>query len=335
MLKTYREAYLWASSFLQQKQTQNPKFEAELLLRKVAGLERHQLFMSWDESLPEGAFQRFTESIELRGRHVPIQYILKNQEFYGRDFYVDERVLIPRPETELLVEQAMRRIGEIHELKLRVTDSNKTNPDIRILDIGTGSGVIPITITLESALKGYQLHVDAVEISSDALAVAKINGERLIENVSVSSLGHIDVKMPTWHLGDLWPGQPLSSQIHPASDQTHHAANQTYHASVELYDMILSNPPYIDLQDQAILASEVKDYEPHLALFAEDNGLAIYKRIIREARNYSLKGGWLGFEIGYGQSLDIQNLLQFEGYQDIAVYQDLAGIDRVIFAKRV
>ncbi|WP_084019332.1 peptide chain release factor N(5)-glutamine methyltransferase [Desulfuribacillus alkaliarsenatis] len=303
--KTYREAFNWASSFLTTKKTKNPLFEAELLLRKAAKLERHKLFMSWDEQIDEGDWHTYYTWIKQRGEHVPVQYLTQEQEFYGRTFYVDKRVLIPRPETEILVEQALKRIHKLYE-----NSCNNNTQQISILDIGTGSGAIPITIAAEllnwldsSSKQAININIDGLDISESALQVAKINAKLLLSAKS----SNVRVE---WHLGDTWSRHERQ------------------------YQVILSNPPYVDRAESDTMDREVKDYEPELALFAEEEGLAIYKKIISQANQYLTPAGWLGFEIGYQQSEVISELLQKHNFKNIEVYKDLAGHQRVIFGQR-
>jgi release factor glutamine methyltransferase len=291
--RTYREAYVWASSLLQEHKTKDAKFESELLLRKSAGILRHQLFLRWDEPLPMDVWERYQQFIITRSKHAPIQYIINEQEFYGRTFYVDERVLIPRPETELLVEQALARVQGL-DIDL-----------LRILDIGTGSGAVAISLALELCQNQFKLTraiIEGVDISSAALEVAKINADNLVKNLPTS----IELN---WVNADVWPAQ---------ADKFH---------------MILSNPPYIDWSDEEGMDCEVKNYEPKLALFADDEGLAIYKQIIYNASKYLHKDGWLGFECGYKQAQHLSELLQAQGFSNVQIYKDLAGHERVIFAQ--
>ena len=311
--KSYREAFLWASSLLRQAGTKQPDFEAELLLRKMAGFERHQLFLNWDECIPDSVFRKFVQSVQMRMEHQPIQYILQEQEFFGRKFHVDQRVLIPRPETELLVEQALVRLKQvITEISANKQERVLGDTPVSILDIGTGSGAIAITIALELLSFAKQpIVIDAVDISADALDVAVGNYRRLLaaERVADEAVANLVMR---WNEADVWPEK------------------RDVFAG---YDMILSNPPYIDFQEAPAIDREVKEYEPMQALFAEENGLAVYRRIISEVKQYLRPGGWLGLEIGYQQSAAIQNMLSDQAATDIKVYLDIAGHQRTIFAR--
>lgn len=282
---TFREAWIRASSLLKQAETKDAKFEAELLLRHAASMERHQLFLQLDEPLPEHLERVYFQSIDKRCSHMPVQYILGRQEFYGRDFYVDERVLIPRPETELLIEQALKRVED----------------EARILDIGTGSGAIAVTLALESRDKCKNVSVYAVDISDSALQVAKENAKRFM------------AEKVHFCLADIWPSGVLQGDF--------------------AFDIIVSNPPYIDKSDWQQMDREVKEYEPEIALFAPEQGLAFYRRIISEARGKLRSGGWLGFEMGFQQAAAIKDMFHQCGYEQISVYEDLAGHARVMFAK--
>jgi release factor glutamine methyltransferase len=205
----------------------------------------------------------------------PTQYVTKKQEFYGREFGVTPNVLIPRPETELLVETV---------LKLR--------PALGILiDIGTGSGAIAVTLALES-----RATVIATDISAASLAVAKLNASNL----------HADVRFVQADL--------LAAFSDAAAD------------------VIVSNPPYVSLDDALSLQREVRDWEPHVALFAGSSGMTIYRRLIPEAHRVLKSGGLLALEIGFGQADAVAALTA--GWSDRRIFPDLAGIPRVLVCEK-
>lgn len=214
--------------------------------------------------------------------HRPIQQIVGQAYFYGRRFFVDEYTLIPRPETELLVNKVLEISKEIEKPK--------------ILDIGTGSGCIPLTLILEN----QQIIAHAVDISSEALETAKRNA--LFHNV----LNNI-----SFFKSDLFE-------------------NVT-----EKYDIIVSNPPYIPLKDKESLQIEVKNYDPELALFTKDGfGIEFYDKIVTKAKDYLLPDGYLAFELGINQASLVSDLLQKHNFSSIEIYKDYNSIERVIICKK-
>ena len=206
----------------------------------------------------------------------PTQYITAHQEFYGRDFRVTPDVLIPRPETEHVVETALR-------LAPRPT---------RVLDVGCGSGILGVTLRLET-----RAEVWATDISPAAIGVAAANAERLESPITFVACD-------------------LMSAIAGCS-----------------MDLIVSNPPYVPLGEKAGLQREVRDWEPHVALFGGDTGLELYARIVEDAGRVLRPGGWLIMELGFGTSGRVAAM--FSGYwEDVEIAPDLAGIPRVIAARR-
>ncbi len=207
----------------------------------------------------------------------PTQYITRQQEFYGRKFRVTPAVLIPRPETELLVETVLKHLGKA---------SNAV-----VIDVGAGSGAVAVTLALESSA-----HVVATDISGRALAIAAANAQQLSARVQFFEADLLSV------FGDACA------------------------------DVIVSNPPYVAESDRSTLQREVREWEPGLALFAGDEGLDVYRRLIPEARRVLRPGGLLALEVGFGQSEAVSSLAQ--GWQDIRVLADLAGIPRVLTCRK-
>ena len=226
---------------------------------------------------------RYREHIRRRAAGEPVQYILGQTEFYGRDFRVTPAVLIPRPETEVLVERVLERIEGIQ--------------DPIVADIGTGSGVIAVTIAAERP----DARVTATDISPDALAIAR-------ENASVHECAdRIDFRE-----GDL---------LAPLGEERCHA--------------VVSNPPYVADADRETLQREVRDHEPSEALFGGPDGLAIIRRLVESAPEHTLPGGIVAFEIGAGQADAVRSLWHDAAPDwDVEVARDLAGVERIVIASR-
>lgn len=263
--------------------SQSPRLDAELLLRRaLKNVDRLYLLMNLDKEVSNDEFEEFKKMAKERLNHRPVAYILGEREFMGLDFEVREGVLIPRPDTEIIVERALKHIDELLYKK-----------DIKLLDIGTGSGAIAIS------LKYYkpEVVVEAVDISDVALEVSKKNTNKILGK------NKINIKKSN-----------LFENIN------------------ETYDIIVSNPPYIEKEDMSDMDAQVLNYEPHSALFAEDEGLYFYKRIIHEGKSFLNDGGKMIFECGHDQSDKIKDIFIREGYCNIKITKDLAGINRVIEA---
>jgi release factor glutamine methyltransferase len=257
--------------------------DAESLLLHVLGKKKAWLIAHAEEPLPSNQAAHFAELLERRYRGEPVQYITGETEFYGLPFRVTRDVLIPRPETEFTVEKTLSQAKRF------------STP--RIVDVGTGSGAISVTLAHELP----HAQITALDLSAPALKLARENAERngVAARIRFSQ-------------GDL---------LAPVAG--------------EQFDFVVSNPPYVPTVDRASLAIEVRDYEPELALFAGDDGLAIYRRLIPAAFDALISGGLLILEIGYGQSHAMIEMLTASGFRRIEFVPDLQGIPRVACAQRL
>lgn len=277
------EALQWASLFLEKNNCERQV--AEILLRHHLNISRAAFYTMMREDVEEEVIHSFKRDLE---KHVetavPVQHLLGYEYFYGRKFFVNNDVLIPRPETEELVQHVIQ------------TAEEHSNTPITIVDVGTGSGVIAITLALELP----QATLLATDISEKALVVAKKNADQLQAEVQFSHGSFL---------------KPLIS-------------------TNEKVDMVVSNPPYIATSDRAALSKTVKYFDPALALFAEDDGLAAYKKILAQAEQVVHPNGILAFEIGDQQGEVVSSLIHKHfPLSDISVIQDINQKDRIVFAK--
>jgi release factor glutamine methyltransferase len=280
---TIREALEQGRQALVQAEIENPGLEAEILLSGILKKDRIYFYAHPLESLDEGSNKAFDEAVKRRCQREPVAYILGNKEFMGMDFFVCEDVLIPRPDTEPMVEVLIDYLKEHYP------------QGAKILDLCTGSGAIGI------ALKKYfpQGQVSLSDYSKKALAVAKINAEKLVNS---------DI---TFYEGDLFTAIPPG----------------------EKFDVIVSNPPYIKASDMNNLAADIIHYEPHLALDGGETGLDFYEQICREAHRYLLDSGLLALEIGDDQRDAVTGLLVDNGFEGIQEVPDLGGHIRCLMGK--
>ncbi len=270
---TIQTALLQGTRLLEDAQVAVPRLTAEVLLAHAMRRERAYLFAHSEQELREVEWLHYGRYLHERMRGKPTQYITGRVEFYGREFRVTPDVLIPRPETEHVVEVALevaRGAGSI-------------------LDVGAGSGALAITLERENGVKTC-----ATEISPAAARIALANAQRLQSPVSIVVCDFF-------------------SAIAPAS-----------------IDLIVANPPYVPLAQREGLQREVRDWEPHVALFAGETGFEAYEQIVADAPRVLRPGGWIVMELGFGSLERVATLLA--GWQDVRIVPDLAGIPRVIAA---
>lgn len=278
---TIREALLEATHLLESHHISNARLQAEVILAHCISADRTYIYTHDDRALTEIESQSLEDALYDRISGTPLQYIVGRQEFYGRDFHVNPAVLIPRPETEHIIESV---------LELRPADGS------RILDVGTGSGCIAVTLALE--VKGGE--VFASDISEIALQVARSNA---------LTLG-ADVQFVCMDLLDAIEGQ---------------------------FDFIISNPPYVRPGDMTRLQREVREHEPHVALFSpvtDDDEVGIYRRLVAAAYDRLRPGGYLVMEIGIGMDERVLGIMDSR-WEKLPTRCDLQGIPRTLVVRKL
>ena len=268
--------------YLKKYNVENARLDAEYIFAYVLGVKRVSLMLNFNDEIDEEKKNLIRQYIMRRGKYrEPLQYIVKEWEFYGYPIKVNGGVLIPRQDTEILVEQC------IHLMK------EKENP--KILDIGTGSGAISIALAKE--IHGSE--VLGLDISDDALKVA-------VENRELNNVENLKF---------------LKSDVFQ-------------HVKEKNYDLIVSNPPYIPVEEYEELMPEVKEYEPKMALTDGGDGYYFYRKISEESIDYLKNGGYLAFEVGYNQGENVAKLMEKNGFQIVGRVADYGGIERVIIGRK-
>lgn len=252
-----------------------------MLARHVLAWDRATWVTRADDPASPDFVAAFDSLIARRAAREPVAYILGSREFYGRDFAVTPDVLIPRPETELIVDYALRRAP--------------ASGFLRVVDVGTGSGALAVTLAAERP----DWHVEAVDVSDRAVAVAQRNAR---------ALGVAD--RITFLVGDL---------LEP---------------TMGMFEAIVSNPPYVARRDAPGMMPDVRDFEPHVALFGGQDGMDIPRRLLQQAAERLVPGGWIAMEFGYGMQEPVDQAARAAGLQVVEVLEDLQGIARTLIARR-
>ena len=276
---SYDTLLKWGTDELTAHSVDNASVDAWYLLEHIYGISRVDFLIRRNDPFDEVQMKQsadYQALIHRRSEGYPVQYLTGSTEFMGLPFFVNESVLIPRQDTEVLVETALAMM----------------KPECRLLDMCTGSGCILLSLAkLGTVAEGV-----GVDISEGALQVAERNRENL--------------------------GLPQVRLVH----------SNLFESVEGVFDMIVSNPPYIPTEDIEDLMREVRDHEPHLALDGSKDGLLFYRKLAEESGRYLVPGGSLLFEIGYDQGKAVSQLLDQAGFKDIHVKKDLAGLDRVVYA---
>lgn len=280
---TYRECYEQGCRTLQAAGIEEAALDARLLLEAVCGTDRNDLLVHGEQPVAPEAEEKYLNWIRQRAEHIPLQQLTGEQGFMGLTFNVNGHVLIPRQDTEILVEEVLK---ELHD-------------GMRVLDMCTGSGCILLSLLhYSNDCEGL-----GVDLSAEALEVA---------------------------------GRNVLKVLTPEKAEHAHFLQSDLFEKVEgKFEIIVSNPPYIASAEVEKLMPEVRDHEPRMALDGTEDGLYFYRRIIEEAGKHLVSSGMLFFEIGYDQGQAVSELMRTEGYCEVQVVQDYAGLDRVVFGTYV
>jgi release factor glutamine methyltransferase len=293
------EALKSAIAKLQNAGVDEARISVDALVFHVLGCDRAYLFAHPERELSAAEQDRLEALVERRAAGEPLQYLTGKQEFWGAEFEVSPAVLIPRPETEHLVEETLKLAGKA-PLKPKTGlngppggSPRATSSRLKIVDVGTGSGAIAISLARELP----EAEVWAVDLSPEALAMARCNAER------------------------------LGAQVQFAQSDVLAAVERS-----GSFDFVVSNPPYVGLNEADKVQQVVRDHEPQMAVFAGDDGLAVIRRLIPQAHEALRAGGWLLMEIGYSMSERVMALLA--DWDEVHTVPDLAGIPRVVVARK-
>ncbi len=291
------------------------RLDAELLARHALGWDRARYIAYQQQPLPDRAAAAFESFVARRERREPLSYILGTREFYGREFEVTRDVLIPRPETELIVTTVLeilaRERSDTTQVEHRSRPATAATAEHehrspRIADVGTGSGCLAVTLAAERA----DARLVAFDVSRGALKVAARNASR-----------HQVADRIVFIERDLRNG--LGAEAPAARG-----------ATGESFDMVVSNPPYVSTCDAKEIAPEVRDHEPSIALFAGEDGLDLIRALVPAAAAVLSPAGWLVFEIGYGQAESVRAIVGASGFAEPSIVPDLQGIPRTVVARR-
>ena len=285
-----KQELISAIKILKENNIEEPSLKARMILANILKQPKEYLLIHETEELSLNDIKRYEEEIKKLASNVPIQYIINKQEFMGLNFYVDENVLIPQPDTEILVEEVINMCRNIN-----CSEPEKT---IKVLDLCTGSGAIGISI----AKNIEKCEITLSDISYDALEIAQKNSAEVTGDTQNNKIKIIQ--------------------------------SDLFEKIEEKFDIIVSNPPYIETKTIQTLDKEVQ-MEPRIALDGGEDGLDLYRRIIKEAYKYLYNNGILALEIGYNQKDKVINLLKESNmYKEIYSKKDLSNIDRIVVCRK-
>jgi release factor glutamine methyltransferase len=280
---TVLESIKLSTDYLARKGIESPRTNAELLLADIIDCKRLDLYLLFDRPLSEVELQRYREYIKRRGNFEPLQYIIGKVEFYGLELKVNPSVLIPRPETELLIENIINRFSGEKELD--------------ILDVGCGSGNISIAL----AVNIKTASIITTDTSQEALQLAKENAEKYNVSNRIKFINH----------------NILNNDL----------------SNFPVFDIIVSNPPYVSRENYSSLQKEIKNFEPRTSVTDEDDGYTFFKSITEKASTKLTIKGKLYFEIADGQSDEVRKIMEQNHFSNITIIKDYQKIDRIVYGE--
>ena len=274
----------WATPYLAKSESPSARLDAEVLLSFVMKCQRIDLYLNWNKPLTANELQHLKVLLKRRSGGEPVAYITGVREFFGHPFTVNPAVLIPRPDSEIIIERL-------------IAEYSDDSPNLRILDIGTGSGCLAVS----ASLRFQDAQVEAWDIHEGSLDVARNNAASLGASCDFRQVDAL--KVESWHKG-------------------------------QLFDFIISNPPYVTATEYANLEPSVKNFEPQLALLGQDDGLVFYQTFAEYGGQVLRDGGKFIVEIGSAQGAPVVALFESFGWTDVKLYQDYAKLDRVVVATK-
>jgi release factor glutamine methyltransferase len=301
-----KQALMSAAHRLESSDVGSPRVNAEVLLMFVLGINRAYLYAHPERELTAEEESRYDEVLAQRATGMPSQYITGHQEFWGLDFIVSPAVLIPRPETEHLVETVLEIARDV--------------PHAKIVDVGTGSGCIALALAHE--LKDASVY--AVDVSAEALDIARANTARL----------QLDRRVRFLQSNVLRPMAKGTSGVILRGAQRSRGTPIEERTDFRDFDFVVSNPPYVGFDEADKVQKSVRDFEPRVAVFAGEQGLDVIGPLVEQAYGVLKAGGWLALEIGYSMRDAVLSLLSCTMWEDVRVVPDLQGIPRVIAARK-
>lgn len=282
---TVLEILKLSTEYLEKKGIESPRLSAELLLADILKCKRLNLYLLFERPISENEINNYRDFIARRGKYEPVQYIIGTTDFFGLQFKVNRSVLIPRPETEILVETIL---NDYYNPKKNLVANSKIN----ILDIGCGSGIIAITLSKKIS----NSKVTAVDISENAIKIAKENAE---------ANEALNIEFLTCDFS-------------------------TYQFNENRFDIIVSNPPYVSIDEFPTLQKEIIDYEPAHGVTDFYDGLSFYRLIAEHSNHLLNRNGMIYLEMGKGQSQIVKEILEQNNFNNIYIVKDYQQIDRVI-----
>lgn len=278
---TVLEAIQLSADFLDKKGIESPRLNAELLLSNILNCKRFDLYLMYDRPLKEDEVIKYREYLKRRSQYEPLQYIVGSVEFYGHTFKVNRDVLIPRQETEVLIET--------------ISNAFPRDTSLKILDIGTGTGNIPICLVKLFTSSNFM----SIDISPSAIQLAKENAEL---NKVLGKIEFVNTDVANLNLPD-----------------------------AEKFDVIVSNPPYVAIDEYETLQPEIKVFEPMNSVTDYSDGYRFYKLICERAKDLLKQNGYLFFELGQDQFDKVSKIMEANNFKDIKINKDYLNIERVIY----